>query len=296
MVFPNQKPQTSLDKGKGNVVREGEGHKDNVSSYPKALMESHQLNRLETAVHNVTKRLMLMSEKVVSIERELARRRTSAARRRNKRQQRVLGPLTIPEDSFRPDERLPYMHWARVCFEFGLRGMLASEFCRWVVVEWIRQYKLHARKKVLSLTSGRIRYFAGGVQVSCAEVDMFGRKHLHRRKHEVHEILFWDWCSSHMRCIGQRLRDLPGYESLPTRFRTRIDFAWAPYSEMVLSGNEYDPENPRHQTPQALSIVEEIFTRGFRKGIQNQAPVNHDAWLVQRNIKPLVSRAEMLDS
>ena len=79
------------------------------------------------------------------------------------------------------------MHWARVCFEFGLRGMLASEFCRWVVVEWIRQYKLHARKKVLSLTSGRIRYFAGGVQVSCAEVDMFGRKHLHRRKHEVQD-------------------------------------------------------------------------------------------------------------
>ena len=77
-------------------------------------MESHQLTRLETAVHNVTRRLMLMSEKVVSIETELARRRTSAARRRNKRQRRVLGPLTIPEDSFRPDERLPYTHVLRV--------------------------------------------------------------------------------------------------------------------------------------------------------------------------------------
>ena len=43
-------------------------------------------------------------------------------------------------------------------------------------------------------------------------------------------------------------------------------------------------------------MVEEIFTRGFRKGIQNQSPVNHDAWLVQRNIKPLVSRAEILES
>mgnify|MGYP000725263698 CR=1 FL=1 len=252
-----------------------------------------QLSRLETAVHNVTKRLVLMSEKVCGIETELARRRISAAARRKQRHRaRVQGTLSMPEYSFRPDERLPYAHWARVCFEFGLRGMHANEFCRWVVVEWIRQYKLHARKKVLSLTSGRIRYFAGGVQVSCAEVDMFGRKHLHRRKHEVHEILFWDWCSSHMRCIGQRLRDLPGYESLPTRFRTRIDFAWAPYSEMVLSGNEYDPENPRHQTPQALMMVDEMFGRGFRKGVQNQAdtPDQHGGWLVERNIGPLVAR------
>ena len=204
----------------------------------------------------------------------------------------------MPEYSFRPDERLPYDHWARVCFEFGLRGMHANEFCRWVVVEWIRQYKLHARKKVLSLTSGRIRYFASGVQVSCAEVDMFGRKHLHRRRHEVSEILFWRWCASHMRHIGRRLRDLPDYESLSKSFRQRIEFAWAPYSEMMLGGNEYEPDNVNHQTPQALMFVDEIFGRGFRKGVQNQAdtPDQHGGWIVERNIGPLVARAEMLAS
>ena len=145
-------------------------------------MESRQLNRLETAVHNVTMRLVQMGKKVACIETEMARRRVHAAKRRKQRHRaRVQGTLSMPEYSFRPDERLPYDHWARVCFEFGLRGMHANEFCRWVVVEWIRQYKLHARKKVLSLTSGRIRYFANGVQCSCAEVDMFGRKHMHRR-------------------------------------------------------------------------------------------------------------------
>ena len=253
-----------------------------------------QLSRLETAVHNVTKRLVLMSEKVCGIETELARRRISAAARRKQRHRRIQGTLSMPENTFRADERLPYAMWARVCYEFGRRGMYANEFCRWAVVSWIRQYKLHARKKVLSLTSGRIRYFANGVQCSCAEVDMFGRKHMHRRRHEVHEIMFWDWCASHMRCIGQILRELPGYESLPTRFRTRIDFAWAPYSEMVLGGNEYDPGDLRQQTPQALAMLDELFSRGFRKGIQNQAPVHHDAWLVERNIKPMVARAEML--
>ena len=174
--------------------------------------------------------------------------------------------------------------------------MHANEFCRWVVVEWIRQYKLHARKKVLSLTSGRIRYFASGVQVSCAEVDMFGRKHLHRRRHEVSEILFWRWCASHMRHIGRRLRDLPDYESLSASFRQRMEFAWAPYSEMVLGGNEYEPDNVNHQTPQALMMVDEMFGRGFRKGVQNQAdtPDQHGGWLVERNIGPLVARAEML--
>ena len=260
-------------------------------------MESRQLNRLEKAVHNVTMRLVQMGKKVACIETEMARRRVHAAKRRKQRHRtRVQGTLSMPEYSFRPDERLPYDHWARVCFEFGLRGMHANEFCRWVVVEWIRQCKLHARKKVLSLTSGRIRYFASGVQVSCAEVDMFGRKHLHRRRHEVSEILFWRWCASHMRHIGRRLRDLPDYESLPASFRQRMEFAWAPYSEMVLGGNEYEPDNVNHQTPQALMMVDEMFGRGFRKGVQNQAdtPDQHGGWLVERNIGPLVARAEML--
>ena len=255
-----------------------------------------QLSRLETAVHNVTKRLVLMSEKVCGIETELARRRITAAARRKQRHRRIQGTLSMPEYSFRSDERLPYALWARVCFEFGLRGMHAHEFCRWVVVEWIRQYKLHARKKVLSLTSGRIRYFEAGVQTSCAEVDMFGRKHLHRRRHETGEIVFWDWCDAHMRHIGQHLSELPDYESLPQRFRTRIEFAWAPYSEVVLGGNEYERKEPRHQTPQALAILDEIFSRGFRKGLQNQADtgIGHGGWVTQRNINPMVARAEML--
>ena len=122
---------------------------------------------------------------------------------------------------------------------------------------------------MLSLTSGRIRYFASGVQVSCAEVDMFGRKHLHRRRHEVSEILFWRWCASHMRHIGRRLRDLPDYESL-SKASASIELAWAPYSEMMLGGNEYEPDNVSHLTPQALMIVDEIFGRGFRKGVQNR--------------------------
>ena len=42
-------------------------------------------------------------------------------------------------------------------------------------------------------------------------------------------------------------------------------------------------------------IVDEIFGRGFRKGVQNQAdtPDQHGGWLVERNIGPLVARAEI---
>ena len=98
-------------------------------------MESRQLNRLEKAVHNVTMRLVQMGKKVACIETEMARRRVHAAKRRKQRHRtRVQGTLSMPEYSFRPDERLPYDHWARVCFEFGLRGMHANEFYRWVVV------------------------------------------------------------------------------------------------------------------------------------------------------------------
>ena len=252
----------------------------------------HQLSRLETAVHNMTMRLMHVSEKVVSIEAELGRRKHLATQKRKERKRRVQGKLTMAENTFAPDLRLPYEHWARVCFEFGLRGMTASEFCRWVVVEWIRQYQLHNRKKVLSLTSGRIRYFEGGVQCSCAEVDMFGRKHLHRRRHEVYEIYWWRWCDSHMRKIWYPLQDLPGYEQLPERFRRGIDFANANYSEIQIGQHVYDPADPKHQTHQAMQFVDAIFTRGFRKGVQNQA--QHDEWVVQRNIQPLVNRAEIL--
>ena len=255
------------------------------------------LSRLETAVVTMTSRLNNLCSKVETIEEELSQRRTWAAQKRKERarKQRIQGSLVVPDSSFSPDKRLPYKHWARVCFEFGLRGMYASEFCRWVVVEWIRQYKLHNRRKVLSLTSGRIRYFAGGVQVSCAEVDMFGRKHMHRRKHETGELFFWNWCWAHMRFIGQELRDLPDYEKLPKRFRERIGFAWAPYSEVCFSGDEpYDPCEPRHQTQRMQSILEDIFTRGFRKGVQNQSATEHDKWIVQRNIAPLVARAEIL--
>lgn len=255
------------------------------------------LSRLETAVDNVTARLTSLCNKVESIEEELNQRRTWAAQKRKERirKQRIQGSLEIPDNSFNPDKRLPYKLWARVCFEFGLRGMHAHEFCRWVVVEWIRQYKLYNRRKVLSLTSGRIRYFAGGVQVSCAEVDMFGRKHLHRRKHEAGELFFWNWCWAHMRMIGQELRDIPGYVALPQRFRERIDFAWAPYSEVRFGGTEYDPTDPKHQTPRMQSMLEDVFTRGFRKGVQNQSAAQHDGFIVQRNIAPLVARAEILN-
>ena len=104
------------------------------------------MSRLETAVHNMTMRLMHVSEKVVSIEAELGRRKHLATQKRKERKRRVQGKLTMAENTFAPDSRLPYKHWARVCFEFGLRGMSASEFCRWVVVEWIRQYQTTARR------------------------------------------------------------------------------------------------------------------------------------------------------
>ena len=254
----------------------------------------HQLSRLETAVHNMTMRLMQVSEKVVSIEAELGRRKHLATQKRKERKRRIQGALTMTNDSFRPDPRLPYPLWARVCYEFGLRGMTAGEFCRWVVVEWIRQYQLHNRKKVLSLTSGRVRYFEGGVQCSCAEVDMFGRKHLHRRRHEVGEIYWWNWCDSHMRLIVYALHELPGYGQLPERFRKQIDFANATYSELRIGNSIYDPQEPSHQTPQAQQYIDAIFTRGFRKGVQNQA--QHNEWVVQRNIQPLVNRAKILSS
>ena len=245
------------------------------------------LQRLETVV-------AALSERVESLEGELSKRRAGAARKRKERarKQRIVGTFEVPDSSFMPDKRLPYKHWARVCFEFGLRGMFASEFCRWVVVEWVRQYKLNNRRKVLSLTSGRIRYFAGGVQVSCAEVDMFGRKHMNKRRHEAGELFFWNWCWAHFRFVGQEIRDLPGYEKLPKRFRERIEFAWAPYSEVCYSGNEpYDPCDPKHQTPRMQAMLDEVFTRGFRRGVQNQSPALHDAWLVERNIAPLIARA-----
>ena len=52
-------------------------------------MESRQLNRLETAVHNVTMRLVQMGKKVACIETEMARRRVHAAKRRKQRGSRA---------------------------------------------------------------------------------------------------------------------------------------------------------------------------------------------------------------
>ena len=34
---------------------------------------------------------------------------------------------------------------------------------------------------------------------------------------------------------------------------------------------------------------------GFRKGVQNQSAAQHDGFIVQRNIAPLVARAEILN-
>ena len=72
-----------------------------------------QLDRLETAVHNVTMRLMSMGkevqlsrEKVVSIEAELGRRKKRAAETRAHGNKRKQGPLTVPTSSFRSDMRL----------------------------------------------------------------------------------------------------------------------------------------------------------------------------------------------
>ena len=258
-------------------------------------MES-QLDRLETAVHNVTMRLMCMGEKVVSIEAELARRKKRAAVARGRSSKRKQGSLSIPITSFRSDMRLPYDYWARVCFEFGLRGLGAADFCRWLVVAWIRQYKLHNRKKILSITSGRIRYFDGGVQISCAEVDMFGRRNAltgnRKSRHEVGEMVFWNWCHGHFRHIGMRVREIKGYAELNKVFRKRIEFCWAPYSEVIINGHEYDPCTREHQTHAVALFLDACFTRGFRCGIQNQA--QHDQWVVDRNIKPMLVRAEIL--
>ena len=262
-----------------------------------------QLDRLETAVHNVTMRLMSMGkevqlsrEKVVSIEAELGRRKKRAAEARAHGNKRKQGPLTVPTSSFRSDMRLPYAYWARVCFEFGLRGLSASDYCRWLIVDWIRMYKLHNRKKVLSITSGRIRYFDNGVQVSCAEVDMFGRRNAltgtRKSRHEVGEMVFWNWCHGHFRHIGRELGKLPGYAELNERFRKRIAFCWAPYSEVRINGTEYDPWCREHQTHGVALYLDACFTRGFRSGIQNQA--QHDKWLVERNIGPLLARAKIL--
>ena len=134
-----------------------------------------------------------------------------------------------------------------------------------------------------------------GVQVSSAEVDMFGRRNIcvtQKRRHEVGEMLFWNWCWAHMRFVGLAFKKLPGYAELNARFRERIDFCWAPYSELVVNGIEYNPEERAHQTPRVGVIIDELFTRGFRKGVQNQA--QHDDWVLERNIKPMLTRAEIL--
>ena len=242
-------------------------------------------------MHHMTMRLMHMGEKIVSIEADLARRK------RRRSGAKTTG-ASRASSSFRParSTQTPYEYWARVCFEFGLRGMTASDFCRWVIVDWVRQYKLHNRKKVLSITSGRIRYFDGGVQISCAEVDMFGRRNAltgnRKSRHEVGEMVFWNWCHGHFRHIGMRVREIKGYAALNKVFRKRIEFCWAPYSEVNINGHEYDPWCREHQTHAVALFLDACFTRGFRCGIQNQA--QHDQWVVDRNIKPMLVRAEIL--
>ena len=80
----------------------------------------HQLSRLETAVHNMTMRLMQVSEKVVSIEAELGRRKHLATQKRKERKRRIQGALSMTNDSFRP---------IRACRTRSGRGSVTSSGC-----------------------------------------------------------------------------------------------------------------------------------------------------------------------
>jgi hypothetical protein len=255
------------------------------------------LNQLVTKVHALTSMVLRLKVKVHKLESAAELRKGRSERRPS----RAKTGLSIPSFTFQMDKRLPYRFWAHVCMEFGKACKTARDFARWLVVDWISQYKLLNRKKVLSVTSGRLRYFYGGAQVSISETDMFGRGlrggigTTKRFKMEVGERKWWDFGSGHFRHIGQIFRNLPGYEDLTPNFKRRIAVCWAPYSMVKLYGatEEYDPLESRLQKPQVLSLIEHMFS-GFRAGIQNQS--NHSEWVAAHKLAPIIERAKKLST
>ncbi len=251
---------------------------------------------LEAKVYALTARVLLLTEKVHKLEQNAERRKGRAEKRPSRAK---VGGLSIPPYTFVTDKRLPYKFWAYVCMEFGKARRYAREFARWLVVDWIARYSLLNRKKILSVTSGRLRYFHGGAQVCISETDMFGRMMrgstvgTTKYKIEVGERKWWDFGSAHFRHIGSIFQTLPGYEDLTPNFRRRIAVCWAPYSMVKLYGSsdEYDPVLPKHQKPQVISLVEHMFG-GFRAGVQNQS--NHLEWMQTQKLAPIIRRAKNL--
>ena len=108
-----------------------------------------------------------------------------------------------------------------------------------------------------------------------------------KRAHEVGEILFWDWTQAHLMMIRRELEDELEWNLLPEGFKKRIDFLWAPYSEISIGRiKEYDPQEPKHQVPVVGLYLTELFTHGFRLGLQNQR--EHKTWCAERGIDVLI--------
>ena len=108
-----------------------------------------------------------------------------------------------------------------------------------------------------------------------------------KRKAEVGEVMWWDWTQAHIMMIRRNLEDEPAWELLPKAFKQRIDFLWAPYSEVSIAQvKDYDPRNPKHQVSLVGLYMHELFTGGFRRGLQNQR--EHKAWCQQRKIDELI--------
>jgi hypothetical protein len=252
---------------------------------------------LEAKFYALTARVLLLTDKVHKLERDAERRKDRSV----KRPSRAKAGLSIPLCTFRADKRLPYRYWAHVCMEFGRARHYARDFARWLVVDWISRYKLLNRKKILSVTSGRLRYFSNGAQVCISEADMFGRMMrgstcgTTKFKIEVGERKWWDFGSGHFRHIGEIFQTLPGYEDLTPNFRRRIAVCWAPYSMVKLYGSteEYDPVMPKLQKTQVLALIEHMFS-GFRAGVQNQS--NHAEWVETQKIAPIIKRAKNLSA
>ena len=246
-----------------------------------------QMDRMEAL-------LLSMDARLKRVEEELMIRKRKAVKRVQRSRAKAGGTLKMPRCSFGRDPRMPYEYWAKVMILFGQNNYLASEFCRWLINDWIALFALNNRKKIMSITSGRIRYFSQGAQVSAAEVDVFGRRNIAlnpKRAHEVGEILFWDWTQTHFMNIRRNLDGTPGWDLLPTRFKKRIEFLWAPYSEVTIGKiKEYDPREPSHQIPLVGVYLSELFTQGFRLGLQNQR--DHKAWCTERKIDILLRQLE----
>lgn len=247
--------------------------------------QKSQLDRMEELLQS-------MSVRLKRVEDELMIRKRKAVQRVARSRAKAGGTLTIPPSSFGRDSRMPYEYWAKVLVRFGQNNITASEFCRWLINDWVSMFALKNRKKVMSITSGRIRYFADGAQVASAEVDVFGRRGIctnPKRLHEVGEILFWDWTQTHFMNIRRFLENGdPRWDLLPMQFKKRIDFLWAPYSEVTIGKiQEYDPYTREHQTPLVGVFLHELFTKGFRLGLQNQR--EHKKWCAKRKIDALIS-------